>query len=183
MTSVSRLCETCIPLAIGGCVIAIVVDALNGQVFWSWSHIGEEIFKFVPAFANFNASVAIIFVIGCVGIFAATKHLTPYCVFRRFGPSNCRSVCTNSKSVFFTAAAGNRVAVPQFLAGNELLGSAVAPTQPSNMAIPSFFGCLQYGQAAEALARNVSEKLLPAAGPLTRVNVFGHSCDYRMIGP
>ena len=81
--SVFCLRETCIPLAVGGCVIAVVVDALDGQAFWSWPHIGEEIFKLVPSFANCNTAATIVFEVFKIFVVATLHHGVPGCVCSR----------------------------------------------------------------------------------------------------
>lgn len=66
--------------------MAIVVNAFNGMLAaWPFTHIGEERDEArTPAFANFNASTAIVSVNRTSSIRASLNDVRPGHVFRSF---------------------------------------------------------------------------------------------------
>jgi hypothetical protein len=59
MSAVIHLFFACCPAAVAGLVIAIVVDAVKSGSGWAYAHIGEEIYKGEPPFANGDAPTSV----------------------------------------------------------------------------------------------------------------------------
>src|SRR5262245_39145537 len=76
------------PFAIFWSVVPIIVYAFE-RMLWAWlmTHIGKEIFKLAPSFADLNATPAVIFVAYIVRIVAPLPHANPTTVFDCVGVS------------------------------------------------------------------------------------------------
>lgn len=70
------------PSAILWSVVAIIVNTLKAHVSGRLAHIGEEVGKFFPSFADLNSSTAVVTVIGSRGVGAASDHVTPARIHR-----------------------------------------------------------------------------------------------------
>jgi hypothetical protein len=88
-TTISRLCFSVCPTAIGRRIITISIDSIKTQSFWRFAHIFEKVFKGFPAFAKSYSSAAITMIFVILGIFTANTHTLP----NREGASMCQSVC------------------------------------------------------------------------------------------
>lgn len=71
------------PLAIHGFVISVVVDAIKRATKWALTHIGNEVSKVRPSFANAYAASAVERVILRARIATSLEHSGPYRVLRR----------------------------------------------------------------------------------------------------
>lgn len=72
------------PSAITRLIVAAVVDALQGVEWRRFrAHVGKEVVKALPTFADGNAAPAISWVLRSFGILAALLHGAPRPVFRR----------------------------------------------------------------------------------------------------
>ena len=75
------------PLTVTRFIVALVADAVERHSRRRFAHICEEGFEaFAPAFANFNASAAVIFELACLRIAAALDHGVPGIIGPRVGP-------------------------------------------------------------------------------------------------
>ena len=75
------LLASCRPATIFGAVIAVVVDSLNRKTrLIRRSHVGQEILKFVPSFADLYPATAIVVVNLALLISASLMYLCPYTV-------------------------------------------------------------------------------------------------------
>lgn len=74
------------PSAVFGAVIAIIIYTVKRAFFaGGFAHIGEEVFKDLPAFADLDTASAIVGVTFKVGISAAGAHIAPDGIHAGFG--------------------------------------------------------------------------------------------------
>lgn len=72
------------PLAIAGFIISVVVYALYAVMFArSIAHVGKKVFKLMPAIANLNATLAIVFKKFVVRVGASLNHVIPRPICQR----------------------------------------------------------------------------------------------------
>jgi hypothetical protein len=71
------------PATIFWAVWAVVVDAINAGLSWSFSHVEKKAYERVPSFANRNSSSAVVFPVGRIGIEASRPHSKPASICRR----------------------------------------------------------------------------------------------------
>ena len=100
-TSIFALLFASGPAAVFWAIVAIVVDAVDGQTFRFRPHVGVEVFKrFKPSGAYLNAAPTPVFIVSIIRVIAAFVHVAPSVVFR------CMRHAVRSKFLFhFSAAA------------------------------------------------------------------------------
>jgi hypothetical protein len=127
----------------------MAIDAVNGHGVWSLAHIGEEVFKFVPAFANLNAFGSVAIKAFVSGIVAAHEHATPSVIGRCSGHA-VRGNRSQLLSAPKTAARRGWVLCFQSIAAYFRQVSAVALTYPTKV-LAWCFGATQDNKASVAL--------------------------------
>lgn len=72
------------PAAVVWLIVSVVVDAIK-RVFWGRTtpHVRDEIFEFLPSFANLNPSFAVFVELRMALVAASLLHVDPRHVFRR----------------------------------------------------------------------------------------------------
>jgi hypothetical protein len=66
------------PSAIARLIVPVVVDAINCQARWSFTHIGEKVLEAVkPTFADSDASPTVMFEKAFVWVAASRPHVHP----------------------------------------------------------------------------------------------------------
>jgi len=127
--SVVLLFLTGSPLAIFLRIPEVIVNPFNGQIFWTFTHVGKEILEAFPMLAYFYASASIIFIAFMVLISASLLHISPYVVSPRFvhSVSNAASIA-KARTTAGIGIAGLKVR--HF--GIDFI-SAVALTKPMNL--------------------------------------------------
>lgn len=63
------------PATVVGLVIAIVVDAIERDSYWTLSHIGEEVFESRPPFADRNTTVGIALLVPTTCVHTRPRHI------------------------------------------------------------------------------------------------------------
>jgi hypothetical protein len=71
------------PATIAGLVVPVIIETIKRSVGWTLSHIGEEVFKLLPSWANFNPAPSIVLIARVIGIGAPCMHRGP----TRIGPA------------------------------------------------------------------------------------------------
>lgn len=120
------------PSAIFGRVVSVVVDAIDRCSWRFFAHVGEKVFKFVPALADFDAAAAVVFVI-FFPVFVATagSHVHP-------GAKGCGPLTAGGVPVLAIVEASEfetsaRLCVAaQIRAADDCLFAASATTFPKN---------------------------------------------------
>jgi hypothetical protein len=74
---VSHLFRSCCPSAVSGLVVAVVVDAVNRKAKRLLAHVGKEVFKDLPSFANHYPSTAVMLETLPIRIGASGMHSSP----------------------------------------------------------------------------------------------------------
>jgi|SRR6516164_6185267 len=133
----------------------VVVLAVKGFAERAAAHVREEIFKFQPTLANFNATTAITWICGIVAIAAARQHLTPCSVFF------CVRLAVRRMpfAVDFAMPASARLCVAgsQIIPINTARLSAVAFAKPNHAAFFDPTSRAEYDQAAKTLSGDVDK--------------------------
>jgi hypothetical protein len=65
------------PFAIRWFVVSIIIYPIYALLCWTCSHVGKEIFKFLPSLADFDASATVVFIICGFWIFTSLAHGYP----------------------------------------------------------------------------------------------------------
>lgn len=107
-----------------------------------------------------DAASAVVFIVLIILVDAALMHLRPCGIFRCFIPSDG---CPMYLVVASCACTRDRGAFAKLLAGYEFFDSAVTAAEPSDVTASTFICWLNDGEATEALASDVSEKIFSAA--------------------
>ncbi len=89
------------PLAVFGCVSAIVVLPFDGELCASFgvltnrsfSHVREEVFKFEPSATHPNPPLSVVRVSGVIRVVTTTDHRFPHSVFGKVRPTVRDHVC------------------------------------------------------------------------------------------
>jgi hypothetical protein len=68
------------PLAIGGLVMAVYINALNRPAFGALAHIGQETLEASPFVTDPNAAPSIVLVLNDCGARTARDHPRPYAI-------------------------------------------------------------------------------------------------------
>jgi hypothetical protein len=117
------------PAHIAWFVVAVIVGAFK-RMHWTRlrSHVGQERFKRLPAFAHHNPASAVPAVFRILRVVAAPAHQAPGHVFRCSGTA-VRRVAFNSALATQTSAR-SRVTARQVCVQNSNNGSAIASADP-----------------------------------------------------
>lgn len=82
-TLIRILFVVCGPSAVFRCVVAIIVDSIQGSALVAGPHIGVEIEEAVfPSGANRNSPSAVVPVLRTIRVVAASLHFFPAAIFR-----------------------------------------------------------------------------------------------------
>ena len=73
------------PFAVFGSVAKIVINSVYGHAFRTLAHVRKEVFKFMPAFANYNSPTKIPLTSINVGMLASGQHRLPGHISRALG--------------------------------------------------------------------------------------------------
>jgi hypothetical protein len=117
------------PPNVAGLIIAVVINSINGMVRWSFADISQEVFKFMPAGTNLDATSAIVFVADGVWVLASREHAPP-CSIERMKVSDSGEAVGQVADL---AAAGTDLAFSQASSRRELDVSAVALATPHDV--------------------------------------------------
>lgn len=82
-TLVALLLRVCGPTAVAGCVVAVVVLAVDCLPSRASSHVSQEVLELRPASAHLDAAASVVFVVDGFWIGAARTHRFPNPVFGR----------------------------------------------------------------------------------------------------
>lgn len=128
-TSILGLLRWCCPSAIAGLIIAIVIYPVDGFARRAFAHVGIEIVKDEPSFANGDAAPAIVFVPRLAMIGASPNHRYPR--IPGWGTGEAMPCKAGSYRVLGKAAARAHGASSKIVGnGNSVFRSAVAVTEP-----------------------------------------------------
>lgn len=125
------------PSAIARFVVAVVVDAVKGCPNGTWPHIGKEVLKGVPAFADRDSSASIAVEVGSSWVGAALVHIVPDDVLTAPSPLAGMAMLSGVGSVEphpvdTKAATTTGVALCQVAARDDDVGTAFAVTEPGD---------------------------------------------------
>ena len=85
-SSIRRLLKSACPLAVIGCVVAIIVNAFNTEPWWSITHVSNKVSKRVsPPVTHPNPSTTVILVVSGDRILTSIYDAAPYSVKRVSG--------------------------------------------------------------------------------------------------
>lgn len=156
------------PTTVPGRVVSVNVDAIKGvSGTRAWTHVGVEVCELLPAFADGNASPAVVLKI-LVGRFcAAFAHLRPNVVLGRISHAMRGIRCLQDLG----DSAAARLDAPGSQAGAEdaLFGAAVAANSPAKLGSILAFG-VEHDEAAETPARHVDESVVRLLAAMIRVS-------------
>lgn len=124
------------PPAVLGRVVAVVVNAVDGEAGRAAPHVGEEVLEHKPTFANFDTPSAVMTELPVPFIVATREHAGPYTVFGRLRAVSRLAVFTRRGAESGAhrsprTAARGRVTSAQVVCAHNLLRAAVAYTPPS----------------------------------------------------
>jgi hypothetical protein len=130
-STIIHLSGTWCPTAILERVWAIIVNAVQRHSQLRLAHVGKEVLKLHPAFANRNASTPVIGEEAVVRIEAPLLHAVPNGMdaspahsMRNIGLVHVP--CTGGRAPFVFATAGKNFAIAQVTPANEFFRSAIA---------------------------------------------------------
>jgi hypothetical protein len=127
--AIVSLCFASCPFAVAGFIIAIVVDALNRQrAIRAFAHIGKEVLKTFPSFADFDATSTVTVKGFYARILAPLNHCPPNRIFRSVPPA-VRAQSLRADFAVQTTA-GLAVSSAQRVANNNCLLAACAFAEP-----------------------------------------------------
>lgn len=110
---VASLLFACSPTAVARRVVLCGVLPVESCIRWTFSHVGKEVFKLVPSFADSNAFVVVLPADFGFSVLASLDHRHPSSISRR-QPASGVSMCCAAllQSLKFVAAArfGDRTA-------------------------------------------------------------------------
>jgi hypothetical protein len=139
------------PTTVGWFVIAVVIEAIKGHGRrWADAHVSKKIGEIFPAFTDFNATSAVVFISAIRWYAASTAHSLPDFIFGRVGLA-VRSPSLPREFGFETSAR-TRTAVSQRAAGKEPFDSAFTKTEP---AFSRIFAIGNDGQSTKSLAGKI----------------------------
>lgn len=131
-------------------VTGVIVDAVQRVACRALAHVGVEIFKRAPSFANGYPSTAITTVVRRIRIGASGHHCAP------------ASECRGNSAAFRHAVAGNdvamkasataRVSVLERIPNDGNFSATVAPTEPVDFALYALAARVDGSQSSESLA-------------------------------
>lgn len=126
---VDRLNMPASPTAVVWLVVAFIVDSIKrAPRRWAPSHVGYEVLKLAPSFADGYSTATIMAEYRTVWISAALNHRFPYGIFRALPcamPSGCSQPPFASK-----ATAACRESSSEGIIANNFLTSAIASAKP-----------------------------------------------------
>ncbi len=143
------------PIAIAGFIIAMIVATFQSQLFLrSWPHIGQEVGKGQPTFANLDSPASVVGKLFVGGTQAASFHGSPNVVFRFSRP-------TMSSSSFAHIFSGKATATFcqaafEFAASRNRFASTITNTMPKITASTPA-STIQDNQSLEAFANKILE--------------------------
>src|SRR5262249_47475632 len=163
------------PAAIARFVIAVVIDAIDGQARRWIAHIGVEVFEATPSLADGDAAASVIVVAWIVRIQTAVEHICPATESASLRHTVHAALShLLSQLLPSTSPALGCVTRAQTACGNEMFGAAVTTTKPKNMDCPPSVAHTlrvdrEHPPAAEALSGEVDEEAChQRASPLAR---------------
>ena len=164
---VSGLFRPCSPFAISGFIIAIVINALNAvRRRWSWSHIGQKVFKPAPSFTDLNSTTPVVFIARVSITSASGVKKTPNAMFW----SACQFVGDGTKLLLFPLQASATFCISKAkpFSWINLLVPAFAKTKPLCSPV---FGSLRFKRnnpkPSKCLAFYVLERVIHMAKTMT----------------
>ena len=138
--SIVDLLLPCSPAAVARLVVAVVIDAIKSQTFWSRTHVGAPVFKRAkPAVTDSNSPPAVVSPALIVRVGTALNHACPDSIFRRCLTLDRLAMLGISQHHFETrffslkAATTLSIASPQSITANGHKLTAVADAQPENV--------------------------------------------------
>jgi hypothetical protein len=127
------------PSAIGGLVMAVIVNAIKFRAFRGGSHISKEVLKPQPTLTYGNATTAVIAVCPVARVSAPRQHGTPRPVSSRGAHSmsalikRALSPCHFSGAFFPIATAGLGAAAKKLMAQDRFDRAARTSAQPADV--------------------------------------------------
>lgn len=142
------------PSAVGGLVVAVIVDAIQRMIGgWTTTHVGQEgLVRCAPAFADDDTALCVQSVAGATFTGTAVNHRGPRLKFRRPLAAFRFAVRSQRRATFISLVAPTTAsnAAIQPRTHQDLFPSALAATEPVNTgARPN--GLTEYRPARESL--------------------------------
>jgi len=126
------------PTAVGGFVIAIIVDAVDGHAGGAIAHVSEKFFELLPSFTDGNAATAVITKPRVLRVLAPLYHRRPHSVFRR-APTAVLvitvAITGPRRPLVLPAAAAFGVAPPDRIGVDYFLAAAITPITPCGVTV------------------------------------------------
>ena len=154
---VARLLSHGRPSAVFFVVVAVIVNAIKCACRgWPKPHIGNEVRKLLPSFADFDTAPRPSCMLRVVGLAATNKHAGPYFIFWRIGHSVRNFRFRKLASGFFSQASARlNDAVSKRSPGGSGYVSAGAFAYPPGKAAPIVFTSGHNNKSPKSLSRNV----------------------------
>jgi hypothetical protein len=140
------------PLAVTGFVVAVVIYTFYSMFWCRWfSHVGIEVFKFVPAFADFNAATTIINIGFMLWVFTSCFHVLPTAIATRL------ILPVRLPEIMFIATAGFAVFILKITRLNCCFLSTKTRALIHYFASRRVFYSFQNCQSSKLIARQISK--------------------------
>jgi|SRR5580704_1477007 hypothetical protein len=153
MSTVGNLHFSSRPAAIPRGVRAIIVDAVDGELWiWAAAHVGKKVLVGIPARIDRDASAAVVAIVTMAWASTSRAYVNPRLPFWTSIVSMLGVRLTNTFKLKATASL--RAFCFQMCSISDAFISAVAAAQPPRMSAGSV-GKRENGQAAKALAGQV----------------------------
>ena len=155
LSPMSRLLFPGAPLAIARFVVAVIVDAIEGEPERPLAHVREKSFERVaPTIADGDAATAVIAPVLMPGVKAALLHRIPTAIGWRGGAVRRMAMRQSGKILAAKTSAACRMVRQQRNASNECFGSAIAPAGPISVISVAVRKVL-HNQSTDATACNI----------------------------
>jgi hypothetical protein len=132
---VAHLFTSCLPLAVSGFIIAVVILSSQCQSFWSFTHVSQEVFKSGPTLAYRYIPFEIIVSRNMVWVARSLVHCNPKPVSSTRAKPVCSGLLAPSVTVKTPARFG--VSALKAVIENSRLFSAITETVNSTFEPPS----------------------------------------------
>jgi hypothetical protein len=139
-------------------IVSIIVLTINSESVRAKSHIGKEIFKFIPSLANFNASATIKFIITSVRIVASAAHIFPQSInFRISHPMSFASYSKPRNLQTSTGSSYSFINTLQIRCENNTFFSAIATTKISDMVARIIGGPRKHEKIVKSFSNEINK--------------------------
>jgi hypothetical protein len=129
---VPRLLSMRAPVAVAWTVAQIIISSLKRQAARAMSHVGKEVFKQPPSFANLNAASTVVVIARAIAVIATLPHSHPATVNAATSTAKSVTVLSRTFECCLSLEAPTRTCavVVQICALNSGFDSAVATVAP-----------------------------------------------------